>query len=63
MTERVEYRNSDNSSLKDYFQFEVRIGDVKVNSEFQINATTKYMSIFHLQIRYTKKVHANNMII
>ena len=37
MAERVEYRNSDNSSLKDYFQFEVRIGDVKVNSEFQIN--------------------------
>ena len=35
--ERVEYRNTDNSSLQDYFQFEIQIGTVKVNSEFKIN--------------------------
>ena len=37
LNERIEYRNSDNSSLKDYFKFEIQIGDVKVSSEFQIN--------------------------
>ena len=37
LNERIEYRNSDNSSLKDYFKFEIQIGEVKVNSEFQIN--------------------------
>ena len=36
-SERIEYRNNDNSSLRDFFQFEIRIGDVKVNSEFKIN--------------------------
>ena len=35
--ERVEYRNGDNSSLKDKFQFEIQIGKVKVASEFKIN--------------------------
>ena len=37
LLERVEYRNSDNSSLQDYFQFEIQIGTVKLDSEFKIN--------------------------
>ena len=37
LQERVEYRNSDNSSLQDYFQFEIQIGTVKLDSEFKIN--------------------------
>lgn len=37
LNERVEYRNTDNSSLKDYFQFEIQIDEVKVASEFAMN--------------------------
>ena len=37
LNERVEYRNTDNSSLKDYFQFTIEIDDVEVNSEFKLN--------------------------
>ena len=37
LNERVEYRNTDNSSLKDYFQFEIQIDEVKVSSEFAMN--------------------------
>ena len=33
----MEYRNTDNSSLKDYFQFTIEIDDVEVNSEFKLN--------------------------
>lgn len=37
LSERVEYRNNDNSSLKDYFRFEIIVDDVKVESEFKLN--------------------------
>ena len=37
INERVEYRNSDNSSLKDHFQFEISIGRVSVGGEFKLN--------------------------
>ena len=37
INERVEYRNTDNSSLKDKFQFEIHIDQVRVGAEFNIN--------------------------
>ena len=37
LNERVEYRNSDNSSLKDHLQLEISIGQVLTRTDFKIN--------------------------